>query len=472
LKAFGSYDPMLVFQQRSMNKFRIFHAQGTPLSSFNSLKSGMLLFGLFFFPLFAAGQQESIIRCAADELLQEAFELRPELIEKREKMEAELQERLSGERSSSFRSTITIPVVFHVVWNTAEQNISDLQIYDQLEILNQAYNMHNRNLYTVPPKFRHLIADAQIEFCLAARDPSGNPTNGITRTQTDIEEVGSERIDFSRRAIHFSEFGGKDHWDPDRYLNVWVCEIGGGVLGSATFPQGMPYPEAEGVLVDYRYVGSIGTATESKPYDGGKTLVHETGHYFNLFHPWGPGSGSCDVDDFVDDTPTQIGPYFSCDDPDPFSCDSEDIVTNFMDYPEDNCLAMFTLGQRDRMIASLELHRAELLESNACIPPAGTEPSGPALSDLSASWFPSSEKIGLYASRDSEFSIEIDLIDMAGRVVFPKKHNSTRSTFCLQVTCQEVHILSAFQRVGKIENAGRWSFTKVTGFYPEKILPD
>lgn len=366
----------------------------------------------------AQSDSEFLQRCGADEFLNEALEANPGLADHLHQLENLLQENIRLGKGAEQRSTITIPIVFHVVWNTAEENISDLQIFDQLEILNRSFNMNNRNLHTVPDKFRDLIANIDIEFCLAARDPEGNPTTGITRTFTHLENVGNERIDFLRRAIHFSSAGGVDHWNPDRYLNVWICRIGGGIIGSSTFPNAMPYPEAEGVLIDYRYVGSIGSAIESRPYDGGKTLVHEIGHYLNLFHPWGPGSGSCDTDDFVEDTPLQIGPYFSCDETDRFSCGSEDIVVNFMDYPEDDCLAMFTHGQRERMINSLITFRQPLLNSDACLPPPGENPSPREDSDLRFSYFLNANKIALFSDRPGPFSGKLYLYDVAGRLIF------------------------------------------------------
>ncbi|TVR80422.1 MAG: zinc metalloprotease [Saprospirales bacterium] len=381
----------------------------------------MLMFGICLFAISSSNAQsgtQELQRCAADDFLQEALEANPGLFEHLQEMESLLQENIRSGSWAEKRSSIAIPVVFHVVWNRSEENISDLQIFDQLEILNRSFNMNNRNLHTVPSQFRNLIANIDIEFCLAARDPDGNPTTGITRTFTPIENVGSERIDFLRRAIHFSEAGGVDHWDPDRYLNVWVCRIGGGLIGNATFPNAMPYPEAEGVVIDYRYVGSIGTAVESRPYDGGKTLIHEIGHYFNLFHPWGPGSGSCDVDDFVEDTPLQIGPYFSCDESDRFSCGSEDIVTNFMDYPEDDCLAMFTHGQRERMLSSLISFRQPLLESDACLPPMGHEPSVGQDSDLQFSYLFNAGKIALFSNDLGPFSGNLYVYDIAGRLIF------------------------------------------------------
>ena len=124
---------------------------------------------------------------------------------------------------------LTIPVVVHVVYNTAGQNISDTQIASQLEALNADYRKINSDLSLVPSVYRSLAADYKIEFCLADRDPSGAVTNGITRTQTSITEFGPDNL------MKSAASGGHDPWNPQKYLNLWVCNLGGGLLGYAQF---------------------------------------------------------------------------------------------------------------------------------------------------------------------------------------------------------------------------------------------
>ena len=162
--------------------------------------------------------------------------------------------------------------------------------------------------------------------------------------------------------MKFTSQGGADVWDSKKYLNIWVCNLSGSTLGFAQFPGG---PEStDGVVVDYLYFGSIGTATA--PYDLGRTLTHEVGHWLNLRHIW--GDSYCG-NDFVDDTPTQQTSNSGCPSFPHISCNNGpngDMFMNYMDYTHDDCLIMFTNGQKNRMIAALLNSRSELLDNNLC----------------------------------------------------------------------------------------------------------
>ena len=162
--------------------------------------------------------------------------------------------------------------------------------------------------------------------------------------------------------MKFTSQGGYDVWDSKRYLNIWVCNISGSTLGFAQFPGG---PElTDGVVVDYKYFGSLGTATY--PYHLGRTLTHEVGHWLNLRHIW--GDSYCG-NDFVDDTPTQASSNSGCPTFPSLSCDNGpngDMFMNYMDYCHDDCLVMFTSGQKNRMIAALNSSRSELLNNGLC----------------------------------------------------------------------------------------------------------
>jgi hypothetical protein len=243
---------------------------------------------------------------------------------------------------------VRIPVVVHVVWNTAEQNISQAQITSQIDVLNRDYRRTNPDLSTVPAPFAGLVADAEVEFVLADRDPAGNPTNGVTRQQTT---VGSFTFD---DAVKSAATGGTDAWPSDQYLNLWVCQLGGGLLGYAQFPGG---PVAtDGVVVTHDGFGTTGTA--APPFDMGRTATHEIGHWLNLYHIFGNDSPStCTDSDEVDDTPNQLGPNFGCPAFPHISCNNGpngDLFVNYMDYVDDPCMVMFTHGQVARMKACLE----------------------------------------------------------------------------------------------------------------------
>jgi hypothetical protein len=256
----------------------------------------------------------------------------------------------------------TICCVVHVVYNSKEQNISDQQIYSQLKVLNLSYRNLDPDAQDIPPAFVPLRADAQMEFKLAVRDPSGKPTNGITRTKTNEDSFGSNDSVKSNRS------GGVDAWPSDKYFNIWVCNLGENLLGYAQFPGG---PRAtDGVVIAYTAFGTIGTAKQ--PYDGGKTAVHEIGHCMNLLHIWGDDDGGCDGSDNVSDTPNQADmnfgkpafPHVSCgNDP------TGDMYMNYMDYTDDSAMYMFTAGQVKRIDAVLAHSRASLLLSDGLTPP-------------------------------------------------------------------------------------------------------
>jgi len=190
---------------------------------------------------------------------------------------------------------------------------------------------------------------------MATSDPFGNATTGIVRTSTSVSAFGTND------QMKFSSSGGADAWPTSDYLNIWVCDISGGILGYAQFPGGAA--STDGIVIDYQYFGTVGTA--SAPFDLGRTATHEVGHWLNLRHIW--GDGSCSVDDFVSDTPTSNAANYGCD-VGSSACGSVDMVQNYMDYSDDACMNLYTVGQRNRMRALFESggYRSSLLNSSAC----------------------------------------------------------------------------------------------------------
>jgi hypothetical protein len=127
---------------------------------------------------------------------------------------------------------VRIPVVVHVVWREEAQNISDAQVHSQLDVLNADFRRRNNDVARVPAVWQPLAADARVEFALATADPAGGSTTGSTRTRTTTAAFGTDD------AVKSAATGGADAWPADVYLNVWVCQIGGGLLGYAQFPGG------------------------------------------------------------------------------------------------------------------------------------------------------------------------------------------------------------------------------------------
>lgn len=260
--------------------------------------------------------------------------------------------------------TQTVPVVVHVVWNTAAENVPDASITQMIDQMNQDYQQANADLSSVRPAFTGVIGNGGMEFCLATVDPNGNPTTGITRTQTSETwfDPDTETDDMK------SPPKGISPWDPDHYLNIWVCDITSGATGG-TVTVGYAYLPVggvvgsgiDGLVIDYDY--GLGA--------GERTATHEIGHYFGLLHPF--DNGNCTDSDGFSDTPTTNSPTFSCSNTNLMKCGVLTQYENFMDYA--SCSVMFTDQQAASMQGVLNGARASLLNSPAC----GTVPSGPCI---------------------------------------------------------------------------------------------
>lgn len=255
------------------------------------------------------------------------------------------------------QEVITIPVVVHVLYNTADQNISDAQIQSQIDVLNKDFSASNADLNKVPAYFAPYTADAGFKFELARVDPRGYTTNGIVRKHTSIQLFGTdERVKYSAK-------GGDDAWDRKQYLNIWVCSTAGGIVGYASTGSGLP--ENDGVVIRYTAFGTMGTV--APPFNFGRTATHEIGHWLNLRHIW--GDEYCG-DDGVDDTPKQRSANRGCPEGKKYTCGTTahgDMYMNFMDLTNDACMFMFTKGQVKRMRALFVAggFRSAMLSSHA-----------------------------------------------------------------------------------------------------------
>src|ERR1043165_1654304 len=293
--------------------------------------------------------------CGTYNVHQRLMRTHPDYVSNRAHIENHALEYARTRGQNARTGVTTIPVVVHVVHNTQAQNISDAQINSQIDVLNKDYRKTNPDVANVPPVFAPLAADARIQFKLADKDPSNNPTNGITRTQTATASFSDDD------KVKSAATGGADAWPADKYLNLWVCPLnGGGLLGYAQFPGG---PAAtDGVVINVTAFGTMGTA--AAPFERGRTATHEIGHFLNLHHLWGDVQPpSCAGTDFVGDTPPQSGPNFGTPAFPHVTCNNGpngDIFMDYMDYVDDAAMFMFTQGQVTRMQACLDGPRASL----------------------------------------------------------------------------------------------------------------
>ena len=267
--------------------------------------------------------------------------------------------------SNKTTTVVTIPVVVHVVYNTPSQNISEAQIRAQISVLNEDYRLKNPDSLPVTHPFWPLSADAEYEFCLATKDPSGNPTNGITRTFTSTTDFDA---DINGDDVKLNVTGGHDNWNPNLYLNIWVCNLVNGVLGYATFPNELAInPELDGLVIGYKYFGVGGTTIA--PLNKGRTVTHETGHWLGLYHPC---ETNCD-NDFVADTPPCEELNYGCPSfphrPNNLCGGNAngEMYMNFMDYVDDACMNTFTYGQAVRMRNQLNTYRNSVATANKCV---------------------------------------------------------------------------------------------------------
>ncbi|MFT3750289.1 MAG: M43 family zinc metalloprotease [Agriterribacter sp.] len=303
--------------------------------------------------------------CATMPRLNSLFEnnsaLRKRFEQNRDNFNFRLQQRkVASQREGDAEITYIIPVVFHVVLNDPSA-VTDAQILAQIEKLNNAFSGTDADSSSIPSWFKPLFAKSKIRFCLAQRDPDGAPSTGITRTTTS-----SNSFTYDDKVKYISS-GGKDSWNTESYYNVWICRLSNNLLGYATFPEDGD-ADAQGVVIDYR---SLPGGSYSN-YNTGKTLCHETGHYFNLYHIWGDDDGACTGTDYVDDTPNQANSSTGCSSgikTDRCTSGGNGVMyQNYMDYSYDACLIMFTTEQVERMESALLTYRSSLLNSQGCIP--------------------------------------------------------------------------------------------------------
>lgn len=299
------------------------------------------------------------VHCGSDEKVSDLLERYPEYTQTITLIEQQAQEWITNNREKT-SAVITIPVVVHVVYNNSTQNISYEQIASQIDVLNEDYRKLNANFSNTPSAFQGITADTEIEFCLAKKDPNGNWTDGVTRTETSIGNWNGSDL------VKSTSDGGKDGWPHTKYLNIWVCNIGSGYLGYA-YPPGVP-GYLDGVVIGYKYFGKTGTV--QSPYNKGRTATHEIAHWLGLSHLWGNGNdnANCNASDNVNDTPTQGEANFGCPSFPHESCSNGpngDMFMNFMDYTNDACMTMFTQGQKQKMVAILNSARVGVKNSDA-----------------------------------------------------------------------------------------------------------
>jgi hypothetical protein len=267
--------------------------------------------------------------CASTEVLERQMSENPELALRMNKIEEFTAKAMAEGRLVN--GIIEIPVVVNVLYRTTAENISLTQIQSQIDVLNNDFNALNADYNSVPALFSGVKANVGITFVL----------DQVVRKATTKSSWGT------RDLMKNGKRGGINATTPSTKLNLWVCTIGGGILGYAQFPGGST--STDGVVIDSKYVGLSGSA--NAPYNLGRTATHEVGHWMNLRHIWGDTTCGSDL---VSDTPTHnTSNYGNPSYPQYSTCSGTpvEMTMNYMDYTDDNAMYMFSIGQKERMDA-------------------------------------------------------------------------------------------------------------------------
>jgi hypothetical protein len=219
-------------------------------------------------------------------------------------------------------------VYWHVISTSGGTgNVTDANISAQMAVLNEDFAA---------------IFDTTVRFELI----------GITRTVNDGWFTDSP----SDEAAYKSALG----IDPSRYLNIYTNDASG-YLGYATFPADSAGNVYDGVVMNWAYVGGR-NLPGAAPYDLGRTLVHEVGHYLGLWHTFQGNGGQCantfTSGDYIVDTWPHNEPDFGTSGTS--VCGGVSAIENFMNYSDDAAMDRFTSQQSNRMICSLINYRPQL----------------------------------------------------------------------------------------------------------------
>ena len=337
--------------------------------NFSFTRISALAFSLFIFSTISTAQQ--VNPCATDEKVTQKLLQNPAAAENFfrliESAQVIKQEREAGLRGGG--GVRIIPVVFHVIHEGGTENISKEQIEDQIRVLNEDFTRTNADTVNTRDIFLPVAANPNINFRLAQLDPDGNCTEGITRTFSSLTSNAGDNV----KALAW--------WDNTKYLNIWVVRTiasdgttGGITLGFSSLP-GFGGGGNDGIVVRADCIGTIGNVN-SQLGGSGRTLTHEIGHYLGLFHTFQGGCSGGFFGEQIDDTPPVAEASFGCDTT-ANTCtndnpDLPDMIENYMDYANDECMNIFTLGQKDVFDATLSAER-DVLISTSNLAATGTD---------------------------------------------------------------------------------------------------
>jgi len=327
-----------------------------------------LLFALLFIQLGFAQQRT----CGTDQFMQNVMSnpaLKQQYLDMQQQFESELQRLQLAQANRQVEQNaiippIRIPVAVHypsvIADNTSATNVSlraclVLLAQRQINILNADYNATNSDvsLWSAASSFYPgtNVGVMNVSFELATLNHPAGSGQGFPVSGSPAVTFGT---DYLSGADSDATWAG--------YFNLVVRNISGGILGYS--PLGGNLSSGATVVIDNNAFGATMTGSPascsgyipSAPYNLGRTLTHELGHFFNLNHTFqGCDTGNCLTSgDRVCDTPAADTPWYSCAAaPGTVStnCGTTQLTMNYMDYTDDVCMYMFTAGQATRMMA-------------------------------------------------------------------------------------------------------------------------
>ncbi len=337
---------------------------------------------------------------------------------------------LSGERDTLPNEVIIVPVVVHVLYNNNTQNISDAQVLSQIVALNEDYRRLNKDAGNTPLPFQNVAADIRIVFCLSKVDTDGHYTSGIIRKYTNTQ------FWLSDDEMKFTSKGGDDAWDSKKYLNIWVCNLFGRTLGYSVLPGGPA--DKDGVVIQYNVFGTTGTLNAE--FAKGRTSTHEIGHWLGLKHLW--GDALCGDDGIADTPPQQSNNSYCPSFPRASSCSTNsfgDMFMDYMDFTDDECMNMFTKGQKNEMRGQFALGQARnsFLNSSVCdssVAQAGPLPEDTVVDKLSVSIYPNpfTSQVTINSGNPGDLlGKKIKIYDVTGKIFLTQLIQSQKTVIVL-----------------------------------------
>lgn len=261
--------------------------------------------------------------------------------------------------------SICIPIVVHNVYKLPEQKVDLSTVLAQIKSINTDFNANNSDVEKVDPQFKPLVANIAFRFFLIDKDLAGNDFEGINYLQSDVDTFRMNQYPNVKLQLT-----GIKPWKPNEYINIWVCNLEAGISGYASYPTA--FSNEDGIVIHYQNFGK-GSPNLKPPLHLGRTLTHELGHYFGLKHLYGDEQKICLEDDGLADTPLTNRSYTGCPQinknlnlcNDPYS--KQDMVQNFMNQTNDDCMHMFTHNQKTLMQYHLMHNRKGLVHQNCFI---------------------------------------------------------------------------------------------------------